>query len=101
MHIDFGFLLGETPKMGKVPIFSERAPFKLTAEFWDVLGGWNINGVSLTLSTASSSFVIYCPTSSCSPVSFCLCRVGLEFVFVKCSKMRLQWPQITRTRYPP
>jgi len=47
MHIDFGFLLGETPKMGKVPIFSERAPFKLTAEFWDVLGGWNIHGGGL------------------------------------------------------
>jgi phosphatidylinositol 4-kinase A len=42
MHIDFGFVLGETPKMAKVPIFSERAPFKLSQEFWDVLGGWNI-----------------------------------------------------------
>ena len=42
MHIDFGFVLGETPKMGKVPIFSERAPFKLSTEFWDVLGGWNL-----------------------------------------------------------
>jgi phosphatidylinositol kinase/protein kinase (PI-3 family) len=37
-----GFVLGDTPKMGKVPIFSERAPFKLSQEFWDVLGGWNI-----------------------------------------------------------
>jgi phosphatidylinositol kinase/protein kinase (PI-3 family) len=42
MHIDYGFVLGDTPKMGKVPIFSEKAPFKLSAEFWDVLGGWNI-----------------------------------------------------------
>jgi len=42
VHIDFGFVLGETPKMGKVPIFSERAPFKLTPEFWDILGGWNV-----------------------------------------------------------
>jgi phosphatidylinositol kinase/protein kinase (PI-3 family) len=41
MHIDFGYVLGDTPKMGKVPIFSERAPFKLSSDFWDVLGGWN------------------------------------------------------------
>lgn len=47
MHIDFGFVLGETPKMGKVPIFSERAPFKLSTEFWEVLGGWNIDAGGL------------------------------------------------------
>lgn len=42
MHIDFGFVLGDTPRMSKVPIFSERAPFKLSGEFWEVLGGWNM-----------------------------------------------------------
>jgi len=41
MHIYFGFVLGETPKMGKVPLFSESAPFKLSAEFWEVIGGWS------------------------------------------------------------
>ena len=24
-----------------MPLFSERAPFKLTQDYWDVLGGWN------------------------------------------------------------
>lgn len=44
-HIDFGFVLGDTPRMAKVPIFSERAPFKLSKEFWEVLGGWRGLGV--------------------------------------------------------
>ena len=47
MHIDFGYVLGDTPKMGKVPIFSERAPFKLSSDFWDVLGGWNMSAGGL------------------------------------------------------
>lgn len=47
VHIDFGFVLGDTPRMGKVPIFSERAPFKLSGEFWDVLGGWNVKSGGL------------------------------------------------------
>ncbi|KAL3914992.1 MAG: hypothetical protein SGILL_005855 [Bacillariaceae sp.] len=45
IHIDFGYVLGDTPKMAKVPLFSERAPFKLSPEFWDVLGGWKGLGV--------------------------------------------------------
>ena len=40
IHIDFGYVLGDTPKMAKVPIFNERAPMKLTQEYWDVFGGW-------------------------------------------------------------
>ena len=47
MHIDFGYVLGDTPKMAKVPIFSERAPFKLSADFWEVLGGWDYRGGGL------------------------------------------------------
>jgi phosphatidylinositol kinase/protein kinase (PI-3 family) len=47
MHIDFGYVLGDTPKMGKVPIFSERAPFKLSGEFWDVLGGFKQGGLGV------------------------------------------------------
>jgi phosphatidylinositol kinase/protein kinase (PI-3 family) len=47
MHIDFGYVLGDTPKMSKVPIFTERAPFKLSEEFWDVLGGWDLKSGGL------------------------------------------------------
>ena len=36
IHIDFGFLLTNAP--GKAYNF-ERAPFKLTTEFVDVMGG--------------------------------------------------------------
>ncbi|CAB9498886.1 Phosphatidylinositol 4-kinase beta [Seminavis robusta] len=42
VHIDFGYVLGDMPKMAYVPTFTERAPFKLSDEFWDVLGGWNV-----------------------------------------------------------
>jgi hypothetical protein len=31
--------------MGKVPLFSERAPFKLSTEIWEVIGGWREGGV--------------------------------------------------------
>lgn len=47
MHIDFGYVLGDTPKMAKVPVFSERAPFKLSGEFWDVLGGFKPGGLGV------------------------------------------------------
>jgi phosphatidylinositol kinase/protein kinase (PI-3 family) len=47
MHIDFGYVLGDTPKMAKVPIFSERAPFKMSGEFWDVLGGFRRGGLGV------------------------------------------------------
>lgn len=36
IHIDFGFLLSNAPGKG---MRLERAPFKLTQEFVDVLGG--------------------------------------------------------------
>jgi len=36
IHIDFGFLLSNSPGKG---ISFEKAPFKLTNEFVDVLGG--------------------------------------------------------------
>jgi phosphatidylinositol kinase/protein kinase (PI-3 family) len=36
IHIDFGFLLSNAPGKG---LKFERAPFKLTAEFIEVLGG--------------------------------------------------------------
>ena len=44
VHIDFGYVLGSIPKMGRIPIFSERAPFKLTKEMWEVIGGWRDGG---------------------------------------------------------
>ncbi|GMI18588.1 hypothetical protein TrLO_g8969 [Triparma laevis f. longispina] len=44
VHIDFGYVLGSIPKMGRIPIFSERAPFKLTKEMWEVIGGWREGG---------------------------------------------------------
>ena len=36
MHIDFGFLLSNAPGKG---IKMEKAPFKFTEEYLDVLGG--------------------------------------------------------------
>jgi len=39
-HIDFGFLLSNAPGKG---VKFESAPFKLTQEFVDVLGGQNSN----------------------------------------------------------
>jgi len=46
MHIDFGYVLGDTPKMATIPLFNEKAPFKLTPELWQVLGGWKGLGVT-------------------------------------------------------
>jgi phosphatidylinositol kinase/protein kinase (PI-3 family) len=40
IHIDFGFLLSNAPGKG---VKMESAPFKLTQEFVDVLGGQNSN----------------------------------------------------------
>jgi phosphatidylinositol 4-kinase len=39
-HIDYGYILGAVPKASWVPVFNEKAPFKLTKEFWEVIGGW-------------------------------------------------------------
>lgn len=36
IHIDFGFLLGSAPGKG---LQFEKAPFKLTSEFIEVMGG--------------------------------------------------------------
>ena len=41
MHIDFGFLLSNAPGKG---LRFEKAPFKLTKDFVDVLGGMNSKG---------------------------------------------------------
>ena len=38
IHIDFGFMLSNAPGKG---IQFEKAPFKLTNEFVDVIGGVN------------------------------------------------------------
>ncbi|GMH62582.1 hypothetical protein TrRE_jg895, partial [Triparma retinervis] len=44
IHIDFGYVLGDVPKMGRIPVFQESQAFKLTKEVWDVIGGWGGRG---------------------------------------------------------
>jgi len=40
IHIDFGYVLGDVPKMGRIPVFQESQAFKMTKAVWDVIGGW-------------------------------------------------------------
>lgn len=44
IHIDFGYVLGDVPKMGRIPVFQESQAFKMTKEVWDVIGGWGGRG---------------------------------------------------------
>jgi phosphatidylinositol kinase/protein kinase (PI-3 family) len=39
IHVDFGFILGDAPGGGLFSTPFETAPFKLTAEYIDLLGG--------------------------------------------------------------